>query len=55
MTLIRTIRFVQMLVKKVWVECCDSHKLEDHEQNYVFWDLELVTVVHALKCGITTC
>ena len=29
--------------------CFESHKLKEHEQNYVVHDLELAIVVHALK------
>ena len=31
------------------VVCYESHNLKDHEQNYVVHELELATVVHALK------
>ena len=31
------------------VVCYESHKLKDHERNYVVHDLELEGIVHALK------
>jgi hypothetical protein len=31
------------------VICYESQKLKEHEQNYVTHDLELATVIHALK------
>ena len=31
------------------VVCFESHKLKEHEQNYVVHDLELEAMVHALK------
>jgi hypothetical protein len=31
------------------VICYESHKLKDHEINYVTHDLDLVVVIHALK------
>jgi hypothetical protein len=33
--------------------CYESRKLKEHERNYVTHDLELVVVIHALKCGDT--
>ena len=29
--------------------CYESHKLKEHENNYVTHDLELAVIVHALK------
>ena len=31
------------------VVCYESRKLKDHENNYATHDLELATIVHALK------
>jgi hypothetical protein len=33
------------------VICYESIKLNEHESNYVIHDLNLATIVHALKCG----
>jgi len=36
--------------KKVgYVICYESHKLKEHERNYLNHDLELVAMIHALK------
>jgi hypothetical protein len=32
-----------------YVACYESRKLEEHERNYATHDLELATIVHALK------
>lgn len=29
--------------------CYESRKLNEHEQNYLTYDLELATIIHALK------
>lgn len=31
------------------VVCYESRKLNEHEQNYMTHDLELVSIIHALK------
>ena len=31
------------------VICCESRKLKEHEKNYATHDLELASIVHALK------
>ena len=31
------------------VICYESRKLKEHEKNYATYDLELATIVHALK------
>ena len=41
-----------ILSKKWHVVCYESRKLKDHEINYVVHDLELETLVHALKMWI---
>ena len=36
-------------MQKGQVVCYESRKLNEHEQNYVTHDLELATIIHALK------
>jgi hypothetical protein len=38
-----------VLTQKDHVVCYESRKLKDHERNYATHDLELATIVHALK------
>jgi hypothetical protein len=38
-----------VLTQEGHVICYESHKLKEHEGNYVTHDLELVAVIHALK------
>jgi len=42
------------LMQEGEVVCYESRKLSKHEENYMVHDLELVAIVHALKCGGTT-
>jgi hypothetical protein len=43
-----------VLSKKDHVLCYESRKLKEHENNYATHDLELATIVHALKSGDIT-
>jgi hypothetical protein len=38
-----------VLTQEGHVICYESQKLKEHERNYVTHDLELATVIHALK------
>lgn len=38
-----------VLMREVRVICFESKKLKEHEKNYVIHDLELPTIIHALK------
>ena len=38
-----------VLMQDNHVVCYESRKLKEHEKNYATHDLELVTIVHALK------
>jgi hypothetical protein len=38
-----------VLTQKDHVVCYESQKLKEHERNYATHDLELTTIVHALK------
>lgn len=40
-----------VLMKENSVIPYESRKLKTHEKNYVIYDLELVGVIHALRCG----
>ena len=38
-----------VLMREGQVVCYESRKLNEHEQNYLTHDLELATIIHALK------
>ena len=38
-----------VLTQECHVICYESQKLKEHEKNYVEHDLELTTIIHALK------
>ena len=38
-----------VLTQECHVICYESRKLKEHEKNYVVHDLELTTIIHALK------
>lgn len=38
-----------VLMQERQVVCYESHKLNEHEQNYLMHDLELAAIIHALK------
>ena len=38
-----------VLTQECHVICYESRKLKEHEKNYVVHDLELATIIHALK------
>jgi len=38
-----------VLSQRDHVVCYESRKLKEHERNYVTHDLELATIIHALK------
>jgi hypothetical protein len=44
----------EVLSQNDHVACYESRKLKEHEKNYATHDLELETIVHALKIGDIT-
>ena len=42
---------VLVLLWENYVMAYESRKLKEHEKNYATHDLELASIIHALKCG----
>ena len=43
-----------VLIQENYVVAYESRKLKEHEKNYVTHDLELASIINALKCGNIT-